>query len=374
MLGRICVSAALNSTDLNFDCMALRFAEFRIDAGSLQTFADGSIKVVGQLSRPGIFAYRNADGTERREYRPADEVFKKAALDTFASAPVTINHPRMPDGQRLVTAESWKSVAIGHAGENVREDGGHVVADLYIRDAGAVARVKSGDLRAISLGYNVDYDATPGTTPEGQRYDGVQRNIRGNHVALLPSGIAPRGGSDCMLRLDSSGDEIEEVLNSNVTFEELKVKITVLESELATARTDAAEVPALKTKLAAAETALVAATALAATPERLDALLAERTAAQVAAKALADKRAVIAKRTPALADRLDAMGAEALDAILAVYAGEPHPSMTTAVAPVIAPVGERSDAVDPKAIPKVADMHAAFAKKSQNAWKGGVSQ
>ena len=79
--------------------------------------------------------YRNDDGTPRREYRPAKTVFNKAALETFAGAPVTVNHP--PQGK--ISADSWKRDAVGHLGDTVRQDGDHVVADMYIRDAATVA-------------------------------------------------------------------------------------------------------------------------------------------------------------------------------------------------------------------------------------------
>jgi len=361
----------------------LRFADFRIDASTLQDLPGGGIRVVGQLTHPGVFSYRNPDGSERKEYRPGDEVFKKAALDTFAAAPITVNHPRTPDGQRLVTADSWKSVAIGHLGETVREDAGHAVADLYIRDAGAVARVKAGDLRQISCGYNVDYDPTPGSTPDGQRYDGVQRNIRGNHVALLPNGVAPRGGEGCALRLDSAGDEIELALNSGYDMDPKELlaaqaKITALETELAKSRTDAAEAVSMKARLDDMSAKLVVAEA-ALSAERLDALVEERTNIVAAAAALkietkgvstlALKRAIVSKKTPNLSARVDSLTSESLDAILAVYADAPHPSLTSAVAAVVADVStERADGAD-KPVKTYEEMYNASLKASQNAWK-----
>jgi hypothetical protein len=354
-----------------------RYTEFRLDASTVQTLSDGTLKVVGQLTRPGIFSYRNPDGSERKEYRPAEEVFKKSALDTFAGLSLTVNHPPT----RLVSPDTWKNVAIGHVGDHVREDAGHVVADLYIKDAGAIARINKGELRHISCGYKVDFDATPGTTPDGVRHDGVQRNMRGNHVALL-AGEMPRGGQECVLRLDSAGDEITGsnsfALNSHVELEALKAKVTVLESELAKARTDAAEVTALTAKLAQAEKDLAVAIAQN-SPERLDALVEERTAIIATAKGagvetagkstLAIKRAIVAKKTPELATRVDAFGAEAVDAILAVYSTQPHPTMAAAVSVVAADVARADATVDPNAIPKQADLYAASVKASHNAWK-----
>lgn len=364
----------------------IRYSELRLDASTLKELSDGSVRVTGQLTHPGIFSYRNPDGTERKEYRPADEVFHKAALETFAGAPITINHPRQPDGARLVTAKSWKKDAIGHLGENIREDGGHLVADLYVRDAAAVEQLKKGNLRHISCGYSVDFDPTPGTTPEGQRYDGVQRNIRGNHVALLPLGVAPRGGEECVLRLDSNGDEdLTSLKYGRMELEALKAKVTALESELAKSRTDSADLQKTKADLDAANKRIAELGELV-KPERLDALADARAVTVAAAKAegietagkstLDLKRAIVAKRTPDLAARVDSLGEESVDAILAVYRAEapapvaaPLNVLTPPARTDAAPASEvRADAA-PTGIPKIADLYEKSRQNSMNAWK-----
>lgn len=362
----------------------LRYTDFRLDASTIQQLPDGSLKVVGQLTQPGVFTYANPDGSPRKEYRPPEEVFKASAMATFAGVTLTINHPRQPDGGRLVTSKSWKKDAIGHVGDNVRQDGGHMVADLYIRDESAVRAVLAGQMKHISCGYKVDFDATPGVTPDGQRIDGVQRNMRGNHVALLPNGVAPRGGAECVLRLDSNGDELK---SGGMELEAALAKVAALEGELKSARTDAADVPALRTKLTKATADLAAAEALlgeAGKPERLDALVEERTAVVAAAKTngidpvgkstLAVKRLIVAKRTPKLADRVDSYDGVALDAVMAVYAEQPHASLAGAVAVLGADVNARTDGADATrtdagALPKHAEMYTTATKKLHDAWK-----
>lgn len=361
----------------------LRYADLRLDASSIRELSDGSIKVTGQLTHPGIFDYQNPDGSRRREYRPADEVFKKAALETFAGVPVTINHPVMKNGARLVSSETWKQVAIGHLGDNVREDAGHVVADIYIRDAAAVAMVKGGQLRHISCGYNVDYDATPGETAGGDRYDGVQRNIRGNHVALLPQGIAPRGGSECVLRLDSNGDEEITRLKSDVDLEQALAKIAALEGELSKSRADAAELPNAR-KAAADAQAEVARLTEQLSPARLDSMVEARGSLTASAKSqgvetagksnLAIKRAIVAKRTPSLASRVDSMSEEAIDGCMAVYAEQPTPSMdvlglgnSQPPAPK-APEGNSGMRAD-STVPTYESLYNKHLQASRNAWQ-----
>lgn len=334
-------------------------------------------------------------GGVRSEYRPPEEVFKTDSLKSFAHLAITRNHPTNADGTRLVSPGNRRSVSIGHVGENVREDGGNMVADLFVHDESAITEILGGGMKSISCGYRVDYDPTPGTTPDGQRYDGVQRNMVGNHVALLPSGTPPRGGEQCVLRLDSEGNEIDPRLNYGVDLEALKAQIEALKGELEKSRTDAADVSKLRADLASAQARVTELEAQVA-PERLDALVADREVVVALAKAngveskglssLAIKRAIVAKRTPANAARVDSLDHNALDSILAVYSDQPHPSMASVVAPLVpaprtdaAPApsvmvgtAPRTDAVDVSKLPKVAEMQANFNKASRDAWKSST--
>jgi hypothetical protein len=352
----------------------LRYADLRLDASTLKEYPDGSIRVTGQITQPGLRTYHR-DGRKITEYQAPEELFRKETLDTLAGSTITVMHPR----SGMVTADTWKDVAVGNVGDNVREDAGHAVADLYIREAAAVKAVKAGHIKHLSWGYKTDLDATPGTTPDGQRFDGVQRNLRGNHVALLPIGVAPRGGDECTLRLDSNGDEELPGLKSGVDEQSLKDKITALETELAKVRTDAAALPQVRAELTAA-TARIAELGEALKPERFDAAVEARVIVVNAAKAesivttgkstLDLKRAIVAKRTPDLSTRVDSMGEPALDAVMVVYGSQPHPSMGAVlgvVAPVVTEV--RTDAAAPVAMPKYADLYAKHLKDSQGAWK-----
>ena len=322
--------------------MAIRYSEIRLDASRVKELPDGSIRVPAVLTHTGIFPYRNPDGSVRREYRPAEEVFRADAIASFADVPVTISHP----AERRVDATTWRRDAIGHLSGAPRQDGENMVGDLLIRDAGAIARVRSGDLHNISCGYRVDYDSTPGGTPDGQKYDGVQRNLVGNHVAILPRAERPRGGESCSLRLDSEDNEVIEDYNTGMTAEEIKTLQDRCDALVAEKAVQGTQITVLQGELAAAKA--VAATPAEVPAERLDALVEEREEIVALAKAngvetkglktLAVKRAIVAKRTPALADRIDSLTEQSLDVALATYKDGPHPSMTSAVAPLVAPV------------------------------------
>lgn len=56
---------------------------------------------------------------------------------------------------------------------------------LSIWDGEAIAGIESGEQRSLSAGYQYVPVMTPGTTPEGEAYDGVMTKISFNHVALV---------------------------------------------------------------------------------------------------------------------------------------------------------------------------------------------
>lgn len=162
------------------------------DALSAKTLTpEGFLDCSAKISRVGIQEYYAFElgelFTDRdafsiiRVYRPADEVFKSAALDSFSRKPVTVGHPW--DG---VNASNVKDVQVGFSGEKMERQGDFMVGTLRIQDAGAVNRVQRGE-GELSAGYSCDVTREAGTF-EGQAYDAVQRNIIGNHIALVDAG------------------------------------------------------------------------------------------------------------------------------------------------------------------------------------------
>lgn len=145
---------------------------------------NGRVIVDARLTRTGVFIYRNPDGTERREYRSPAEVFKVDSMQTFVMAPVTLRHP-----PEMVTTENAAQYTVGQLGENIRQDGIHMIAPLVLNTASAIAAVEGG-MREVSCGYACDLDETPGVSPDGERYDARQYNIRGNHLAIVDAGRA----------------------------------------------------------------------------------------------------------------------------------------------------------------------------------------
>lgn len=170
----------------------------------------GGLRIAAALTRTGVFEY--SDGTKTwREYRPDAEVFAPAWLASMRAAPVTIDHPAAP-----VTTKSWKALAVGNVGDDVRREDSHVVGSLIVQDADAVAAIEKGELVEISLGYDCEIEWTPGTSPEGEPYDAIQHDLTGNHCALGGKGFG-RAGPTVALRMDGAAVRVLRPINERTT-------------------------------------------------------------------------------------------------------------------------------------------------------------
>ena len=156
---------------------------------------EGYLKVWCKAARVGTQLYTRGDGTQVREYRPEDEVSNPDSLASFGMKAVTLNHPKV-----LLDSKTTKLHQVGHAGSHVRFSDGFVEVALVITDQDAIDAIQRGDAQEVSAGYRVDYDPTPGVTPNGESYDGIQRNIKVNHIALV---ARARAGREARLLLDS---------------------------------------------------------------------------------------------------------------------------------------------------------------------------
>jgi len=129
----------------------------------------------------------DAGNGEVRIDRPPSEVFRPETIASFEGKAVTVEHPN-----DFVTPDNWQQLAIGTV-QNVRQGDGMqddlLIADLVITDASAIKYVNES-LPEVSAGYEARYEQTePGR--------GVQRDIVGNHVALVERG---RAGPRCSIQ------------------------------------------------------------------------------------------------------------------------------------------------------------------------------
>lgn len=116
------------------------------------------------------------------------EELKKAA-DTFNNIPLLDRH--IP-----VTAEApSQQFVVGSTGTDARFDEPFLRNSLVVWTATAIAGINTNQQRELSCAYSYDADMTPGVY-EGKPYDGIMRNIKGNHVALVEVG---RAGPDVVV-------------------------------------------------------------------------------------------------------------------------------------------------------------------------------
>jgi hypothetical protein len=160
------------------------------------------VRVDAIVAKPGVYTYHQ-NGRAIREYLPPEEVNRADSLASVADAPVTVRHPR-----DMVNPATWGSVSIGHASGPAKATPEGALATLVIARSDAQDQI-GRDLVEVSRGVQVRIDETPGVTPQGERYDRVQRDIVYNHVALGPAGWG-RQGAGVSLRLDSQDNEIQD--------------------------------------------------------------------------------------------------------------------------------------------------------------------
>lgn len=117
--------------------------------------------------------------------RPADELNDPQCVDSFKLLPWIDNHVMLgSEDDGLVPAEQ-KGVQ-GVIGESVYFDGEALRGNLKVFSE-AMANLIANGKKELSCGYRCTYEASPGAL-NGQPYDFVQRNIRGNHIALVDNG------------------------------------------------------------------------------------------------------------------------------------------------------------------------------------------
>lgn len=103
------------------------------------------------------------------------------ALSSFKGVQLLIKHTP-------VNADApHRSLTVGSIGTDVEMNGDDVFASLRVFDKEAIVLIESGKLQELSAGYAYVADMTPGEF-NGITYDGVMRNIHGNHVALVERG------------------------------------------------------------------------------------------------------------------------------------------------------------------------------------------
>lgn len=142
------------------------------------------------LSKVGIYDYSGAQigasaedaGKVFRVYRPAEELGATDTIDSFKLVPFIDDHTMLGEG---FTSIDDRPIG-GVIGEDVFFEGDTLYGNPKVYSKALAEKIKSGKTE-LSLGYRCRYDFTPGVW-DGKAYDVVQRDLRGNHVALVDEG------------------------------------------------------------------------------------------------------------------------------------------------------------------------------------------
>ena len=180
----------------------------KLELGKPRRTREGYLAVRAKAARSGVYDYLGSEVDPEgkhfaadqvvKVYRPADEVFAKQSVHSFLLKPITEDHP-----SEAVTADNWRQHAKG-VNAGAMRDGEHLAFDLVVMDASAIQAIENGK-KELSNGYACKLDIGDGVTPDGTEYNAVQRDIVGNHVALVPKG---RAGPECRIGDAASCDAI----------------------------------------------------------------------------------------------------------------------------------------------------------------------
>lgn len=119
--------------------------------------------------------------------RDPDELAK--AAPTFNNLPILDQH--IPAMAADTAKNGWRHAVVGTTGTDSVFDDGYLKNSLSVWVKPSVDRINDNSQRELSSAYAYDADMTGGTY-QGLRFDGIMRNIVGNHVALVKLGRAGR--------------------------------------------------------------------------------------------------------------------------------------------------------------------------------------
>lgn len=178
--------------------MSIKRGVYRCDISTLRPVErrpDGTIRVDAFLSKCGVFQYMQPDGSIRRELRLPEDVHDPKSLQSFDGVPVTNNHP-----PGMVDAKNARQYMVGALLGTPIPDSDHMRGRLAVYDDATVQDMNNGKVQ-VSNGYTCDCEEKPGIHPLYGAYDAIQRNIRGNHVAIVDRA---RAGVTAAARMDGA--------------------------------------------------------------------------------------------------------------------------------------------------------------------------
>lgn len=151
---------------------------------------NGFMEVKGNpISKSGVYPYLGSEipGAEDPDriyyvYRPAEELARQETIDSFKLMPFIDEHEIL--GKSGMPAE--RKGMQGTIGEQVYFDEPYLRGNIKIHSSAAQSLIKAGKVE-LSPCYGCDWVKGDGTF-DGKPYQYTQRNIMGNHLALVEEG------------------------------------------------------------------------------------------------------------------------------------------------------------------------------------------
>lgn len=131
--------------------------------------------------------------------RPEDELFNEKTIESFNMLPITIGHALLGSKDEGLTPPEEKGIE-GTTGEHAKRTGDKMTNTIKLYSERIKDEINNGK-KELSAGYFCDFMPESGTY-QGRHYDYVQRNIDGNHIALVEKG---RNGSDVRVMDSAEG-------------------------------------------------------------------------------------------------------------------------------------------------------------------------
>lgn len=181
------------------------------DRATVRSFdKDGRLHIeVTPISKANICPYygREIPNSKALGLQPDKVYYLLRDPKELAKAANTFNNiPLLNEHIPVTAADPQKMAVVGSTGTDAEFDGTYLKNSLVVWDADSIAGIETDEKKELSSAYRYVADMTPGVH-EGQSYDGVMRDIVGNHVALVIEG---RAGSDVVVG-DSLSLELKEM-------------------------------------------------------------------------------------------------------------------------------------------------------------------
>lgn len=181
------------------------------DRASVRTYSkDGVLHVsVSPISKAMVCPYygREIPDSEALGLEPNKVYYLLRDPDELEKAASTFNNLPLLNKHIPISAHALpKENIVGTTGSEAVFEAPYLNNSLAVWEADSIAGIDSEEQKELSSCYHYRADMTPGEY-EGVKYDGVMRDLAGNHVSLVPEG---RAGNDVVV-FDAIPEEMKQM-------------------------------------------------------------------------------------------------------------------------------------------------------------------